>query len=115
MPDLLKVVIYGNSLPLAGIAVAIQDRPELQVTAIHSDNTDMMLQLNDLHPDVIIFDQDQGNLHPLITRFTPITGICVIGIDANNNQMSVWSGRKINVKSIFDLLQTIHRLSASEM
>jgi hypothetical protein len=113
MPTQPCVVIYGNTLALAGIAIAIQDRPEMRVVSMQVGGPGDAEALEALHPDVILFDQGQAGVQPYLTQLKHHAELYLIGVDANNNQMSVWSGRQMGAATIQDLLEMIGKLSGS--
>jgi hypothetical protein len=113
MPSLPCIVIYGNTLPLAGIAVALQGREDIQVISIPANCPDEMERLNDLHPDVVLFDLDQIGVHMIFSYLEPDARPVLMGVDANNNHLTVWSGREITVQTIPDLLQMIEGVTGA--
>jgi hypothetical protein len=114
MPKPRRVIVYGNTLALAGIAIALENRPDLQVvtvaeacpseTAPQSGEEDVFLDA-----DIAIFDAAQTDMPPLLARLPHRNNLLVIGLDANNNQMLVWSGQSSQAATIQDLVHVIER------
>jgi hypothetical protein len=104
--------MYGNTLALAGIAIALESHPDMQVvtvadtrptdTAARDGEADVLLDA-----DIAIFDIAQTDVPPLLARLPHRNNLLVIGLDANNNQMLVWSGISSRAATIQDLVHVI--------
>ncbi len=117
MPISRRVVVYGNTLALAGIALALQNRPDFQVVTIEIESADAAQQLDAACPDVIIFDlaQPDAREKPIFllsgkTRFYR-SDLLLLGVDANSNHILVWSGQMPQATTVQDLVQVIERQS----
>jgi DNA-binding NarL/FixJ family response regulator len=108
-----SVVIYGDSVVLAGIAAALAQRPDLQVVMLGPETTTMAQQLECVWPDVVIFDQGQTNVHSVLARLEQYRHVLAIGVEANSNQMVLWSSQSARVLSMQDLVQQILAPSGS--
>ena len=111
MPALPCVVIYGNTLALAGIAIAMRDRRDLQVVSLLAGGPGDEAILDSFHPDVILFDQSQAGVQLFLPRLKQHAGLVLIGVDANENLLSVWSGWQERALTIEDLLKTISKIT----
>lgn len=102
-----SVLIYGNTVVLAGIATALQQHPELQVVTLDIESVTIAQQLERVLPDVVIFDQGQTNAHAVLARLEQYNHVLAIGIEANSNQMVLWSSQSARALSMLDLVQAI--------
>jgi hypothetical protein len=114
LPKPRRVIVYGNTLALAGIAIALENRPDIQVVTVDEtrpSDTDPRDGEEDvfLDADIAIFDIAQTDVPPLLARLPQRNNLLVIGLDANSNQMLVWSGQSSQASTIQDLVQFIER------
>jgi len=116
------VVLYGNSLLIAGVEVSLRDQPGLDVVRIDATLPNVVQRLGALHPDVIIFDLTtppstlqlpSSNFHPPPSLLHEHPGIALIGLDLNSNKALVLSGQEHTVLAANDLAQVIQLLTRS--
>jgi hypothetical protein len=70
------VVLYGNSLLMAGMEISLRDQPGLDVVRIDTTLPDAAQRLSALQPNVVIFDLATPPSNPsttLGTGFQPPT------------------------------------------
>lgn len=101
----VKVVLYGDTLVLAGLRVSLAAYPEIEVR----DATDVPLDeqaLRTWQPDVVIVDEaaPPALLHQLST-LSP--GLLLVSIDSVTSQIIVFSARQVAVASIRELIEFI--------
>jgi DNA-binding NarL/FixJ family response regulator len=101
------VLIYGDTLVLAGIAVALEGRPELQVVTLDTASANMAQELERVMPDAVIFDQGQTNAQAVLARLESYDHVLAIGVQANSNQMVLWSSQSARALTMVDLVQAI--------
>jgi hypothetical protein len=104
MPKQTRVLLYGESLVLAGMEAILNREPSLEVIAraLISEN-----ELRAVQPDVIIYDTStlQPGFQFLLAQELP--DILLIGVNPENNQMQVWSSRTLYELSGDDLIAII--------
>ena len=103
------VIVYGNSLGLAGIAIALRNRPEFKVVTIEAEGAQAAEQLDAVSPDVIIFDLAQADA-PLRVRLQQRGARLVIGIDSNSDHLLLYSAQRSRAVTMQDLVQVIDTL-----
>jgi uncharacterized integral membrane protein len=113
MPTPRSVVIYGNTLALAGIAIALKRQPTWKVITLEIEEADLAQQLKAHSPDVIIFDQSQADAQTILACAEQRHDLLAIGIEANSDCMVLWSGHSNHVLTIQDLTQAIDALPDS--
>jgi hypothetical protein len=102
-----RVVVYGNSLNLAGIAASLKADARLEVICINPHAPNARQSLNELNPAVIAFDLSETNpdLDIILLRDQP--GLQLIGIDACSDKLLVLSSHSSQAHSVADLISVI--------
>ena len=106
MAELLKVLIYGESLLLAGLRPSLGAYPNLQVCALDGPPMDERA-LDVMQPNVIVFEVGaiQPDFHYRLTEKLP--ELLLVGIEAGTNEVMVWSGRQLRTLSTGELVERI--------
>ncbi len=110
MPTTRSIVIYGNTLALSGIAIALQRQPALKVITIEVDAAKLAQYLEHHSPNVIIFDASQTDAQTILSRAEQCHDLLAIGIEANSDRMLLWSGHSTRALTMQDLTQVIDGL-----
>ena len=113
MPTTRCIAVYGNTLALAGIALALKRHPALKVVTIEVEDANLAQQLAAHSPNVIIFDQGQTDAQTILTCAEQCNDLVAIGIEANSDRMLLWSGHSARALTIPDLIQAIDALPDS--
>ena len=101
-----RVVVFGNTLVLAGIQSSIAlDR---SCETIACDATATLQQLMALCPDVLVFELDTVTGEFLYTLSREIPGLLLIGIDPETNRATFWAGQEAIGFTTYDLTRAIH-------
>jgi hypothetical protein len=113
-----RVILYGDTLVLAGVRLSLEDNPAFEVITLEASNaarndlpTEKELpieqELLDLQPDVVIFDtssvQPQFHFDLIQCR----SGLQLIGIDPDRNRVLQWSGQHFAELSMPDLINVV--------
>ena len=107
MGKIPRVIVYGNSVALEGIASSLSLDPDSEVTG-HTMPIDRQ-ELCELHPDVVIFELDAVPPELLYALSKEIPGLLLIGIDPERDMAQLWSGRQAEGWTSQDLSQVIHQ------
>jgi len=108
VPEPRKVVLYGNSLFLAGVEASLTDRTGLEVSRLEANLPDVQERLNALGPDVVILDMAESNAEFALTILREHPGLPLIGLDlSKNNQVLVLSGQEREAFTAHDLTAVI--------
>lgn len=108
MPPPYRIVIYGNSISLAGIAVNCFNRPGFEIVSIDADDADAARQLQAAAPDVVIFDLT-ARAEAAIALLKSLPHVVCIGVDPASDQVLLLSGQHATALSIKDLVELIRR------
>lgn len=106
-----RVVLYGNSLVLAGIRASLVAHPCLDVIALEAPSADAAQELRSLCPAAVIFDIGGVQPDSPFLLGQEQTGLLLIGIDPISHQVLLWSGRHLGEASTQDLVQLIVKTS----
>ena len=105
----VRVVIFGNTLVLAGLQASLVACAGLEVRCIEELVADD--DLGALRPDVVIVDL--SSIRPTDFRLVAGTaaGLHIIGVDGDENRVLIWSGKAYPTSSLRDLLDLIGQYS----
>jgi hypothetical protein len=106
MQKQMRVILYGNTIILAGIHLSLAANPSLEVQVV--DTTQVSGQdLLALQPDVIIFDTHSilPEFHFNLIQQRP--ELQLIGIDPDMALVLVWSGRQVRAVASADLIEIL--------
>ena len=104
-----RVVVYGTSLNLAGIAASLKVETGLEVISVDAHAPNAIQRLNQLRPAVIAFDLADPNTSPDITILREQPGLLLIGIDPSSDELLVLFRRPQQVLSVADLVEVIQQ------
>ncbi len=105
-----RIIIYGNTLALAGITLALQRQSALKVMALEFDEANLAQQIKLHSPNVIIFDQSQTDVKSILTCTEHDRDLLAIGLEADDDRMTLWSEQSARALTMQDLVQTIEAL-----
>lgn len=113
------IVLYGDSVFLAGIALDLKSHPAMEVLTLAADSPKTAQRLAALRPDAIIYDlahvsgdciRSPGDwVIPLLSQ---CPGTRLIGLDAAADQALVVSGQWSAAASLQDLAALIEQVAA---
>ena len=114
MADIRKVVLYGNSVFMAGVEAGLKSRDEIEVIHIDASLPSAAQELDALNPAVVIFDLSSP---PTLKFGLPFIrehlGLPLIGLDVTSNTVLVLSCQQYTALTVDDLAQVIQgQLSA---
>jgi hypothetical protein len=104
-----RVVVYGNSLNMAGIVASLKADTTLEVLCVNlnSPNARQCLDENDLA--AIVFDLSDPHLRLDVTLLRDRPGLLLIGVDSSSEEMLVLSSQPAKALSMADLVSVIHQ------
>jgi hypothetical protein len=109
MPPSRRIVLYGNSIALAGIALNCAKQTGLEIVTIDTGDPAAAQRLQELATDVVIFDLAESRADLTISLLRERAGLLLLGVDPSRNEMLVLSGHPERVLSTQDLLQVVNR------
>jgi len=107
MAEQRKVVLYGNSLFMAGVEASLRDRDELNVIRIDATLPGAGQRLSAFCPDAIIFDLAAPHSEFVLPFLREHLGLPLIGLDVTSNTVIVLSSRQYTAQTADDLAQVI--------
>ena len=108
MPSGSCVVLYGNSVYLAGIKVQLEDDPALELITVETGLQDAIELIRAHQPCALLYDltMEQSNCPGSLLREQP--GLLLVGVDPSSDALLVLSSYPVQALSVADLLALIH-------
>ncbi len=108
MAEQQRVLVYGDSIVLAGVKASLSVSPDLELIALEELPADWVAILHELQPSAVIFDLGNRRLDfPLAVLQQ--SNLLLIGVDPDRNQVLLWSGQHLCGLSGQDLLGVIQK------
>ncbi len=104
-----RLVLYGNSVFLAGIKAQLEQVPALELIALEAAQTGMVDRMRACRPQAVLFDLTMGYPDFAVALLHEQPGLLLIGVDPNSNELLVLSGQQERAVAVADLLKVIHR------
>jgi DNA-binding NarL/FixJ family response regulator len=104
------VVLESDQLLNAGVQSFLSSQGYQQVHGVATRNEEtMVLEIERLHPDVIIMDEDnrEANLALLVPYMAGDRAIRTIIMNLHNNQISIYEQRQVLVQQLSDFLDVL--------
>lgn len=101
-----RVILYGKSIILGTIGASLRLYPELEIIPLAPPLPDFQA-LKALAPHVILYDIQATLPETALALLEACPGLLLIGVDPDQNETRVWSGRQLHALSIQDLVQVI--------
>jgi hypothetical protein len=105
-----KVLLYGNSLVLAGMEVSLLAYPSLFVMTLDISPEITPRDLCDLRPSVIIFDLATVAPDFPLSLLREQPELMLIGLDAAGDKLLLFSGQQAHTLTTDQLVQMIESL-----
>lgn len=105
MEKRLRILLYGDTLVLAGIQASLGSDPSLEV--IRPARLTSEQELYDLRPDVVIFDVATVQPELRYVLMQELHGLLLVGVDPETHQALVLSGQPVRALTTDDLLHVI--------
>ena len=102
-----RVVVYGNTVALAGIEASIHLDPGCEVIG-HAWPIDQQ-ELCKLQPDVVIFERDADRPEFPYALPKKLPRLLLIGIDPETNRAQLWCRQQVEGWTSQDLVQVIRQ------
>ena len=108
-----RVVVWGTSLNLAGIAASLKTNPTLEVIGVDPNTPASRQALDELAFAVIVFDRCEASNDLVASLLRERPGLLMIGVDPSSDEMLVLSGRPVQALSLSDLVNVIERQAST--
>jgi hypothetical protein len=102
-----RVVLYGNSVFLAGIRADLERDASLELIPIEAGDPDATDMVRACRPRALLFDlaAEQPRFEVMLRERSDLL---LIGVDASSDELLVLSSQPAKAWSISDLVQLIH-------
>ena len=101
-----RVILYGRSIILGTVGASLAPHPDLEILSLSPPLPDVEA-LEELAPDVILFDDALGRPKSLFALLRNHPKLLLVGINPENEQVKLWSSAEGKVLTADDLLQLI--------
>jgi hypothetical protein len=101
------VVLYGNSVFLAGIQADLQRRAELAVLTVEPDCPDTAARICALNPTAVLFDLAAAQPDFAIPLLRAWPDMLLIGVNSSSEEILVLSGQQVRAASMTELTHVI--------
>src|SRR4030066_132871 len=99
-----RVVLFGKSIILGTIGASLKRYPDLEIIPLSLPLPDSQV-IKDLAPHVILYDIESAHPDHALALLETYPELLLIGVNPDNNQVLVWSGRNLHELSTQDLVQ----------
>jgi hypothetical protein len=109
------LVLYGNSVFLAGIQTELErdHNLELELLTVEAGSPDATLLLRECKPCAVLFDLGMDQPSFVIPMLRELPGLLMIGVDASSDEMLVLTSHPVQALAVRDLVHLI--LEASQL
>jgi len=103
----MKVLLYGNSLFLAGVGAILKEHLDLDVIQVNMCLPDAEQHLLATRPDVVVFDLTAPHALRGIALLKGQPDLPLVGLNADDNTVLVLSARSYEPSTVSDLARVI--------
>lgn len=115
MEQKIRVVLYGDSLFLNGIAQSLEKGPALEVVHVQGGTQEASLQSAGAGACLLAFDNQETPLELMLDLFKTMPQLTLLALDPESDRLLVFSSQVSDARTIGDLLETIHRYGGEVM
>ena len=108
-----RVIVYGSSLNMAGVAVSLKADSHLEAMWVDPHSPNCRQYLSEHNPAAIVYDLNDPPPDVDIKLLREQPGVLLIGVDPDSNDMLVLSSRSQQALSMSDLVSTIRQQDAN--
>ncbi len=102
-----RLVLYGNSVFLAGIKAQLEHSAAFELITMEAMLTDVAERIHACRPQAMLFDLAMGYPDFAVALLHDQPGLLLIGVDPNSNELLVLSGQQEQALSTADLIQVV--------
>jgi len=103
------VVLYGNSVFLAGIRADLKGRTQFELLTIEADCPEAADSIRACRPAAVLFDLAAAHPDFAIPLLRERSGPLLIGVDPSSDEMLVLSSHPAQALSVADLVEVIQQ------
>jgi hypothetical protein len=105
--NITRVVVYGSSLYMAGLAASLKANASLDVIHILAGSPAFEPCRQALAPVALIFDLGEMSADLALSQLRACPGLMLIGVDAASEDILVLSGQRARAVTMNDMAQLI--------
>jgi hypothetical protein len=110
----IRVVLYGDSLFLHGIAGSLEGEPCLEVVRIQPGAPEALPTAAALDASLLVFDIHEASPELILTLFKKTPHLSLLALDPEGDRLMVLSGQASGARTIEDLMEVIQRHGEAE-
>ncbi len=107
------LVLYGDSVFLAGIKAALKGYDALEPITLESGRSGICGHIQEMNPRAVLFDRFTAEPDVVLRLLCDRPNLVVIGVNASSDEIVILSVRKEHVSSIAELVNVIGQRSDS--
>ncbi len=104
-----RLVLYGNSVFLAGIRAQLEHISTLELITMEAAPADMAVWVRACRPQAVLFDLAMGYPDFVVELLHEQPSLLLIGVDPSSNELLVLSSQQERAMAMEDLLKVIQR------
>jgi len=99
------VVLYGNSVFLAGIKAEFEREPGLELIVLDAGSPQAVASIREHQPRALLFDMAEGQPDFALALLREQPGLLLIGVDPASVALLVLSNQPTQVMNLADLIE----------
>ena len=99
------VVLYGNSVFLAGIKAELELDPGIELIAVDTGSTDVMERIRDHKPGALLCDLAEGQPDFAVALLREQPSLLLIGVDPSSDELLVLLNQPAQALNLSDLIE----------
>ncbi|OGO37937.1 MAG: hypothetical protein A2Z03_10400 [Chloroflexi bacterium RBG_16_56_8] len=104
-----RLVLYGRSLFLAGIAASFKEHPDLDVLLLDSNLPDAPQRANAMCPHTVIFELQTIDPSFALSFLQEHPGVILLGLDLASDKLVTLSSQQSTLYTMDDLMHVIEK------
>jgi len=109
-----RLVLYGDSVFLAGIKAELRQIPALELVTVEPGSAALADQIRSWNPCALLFDLAAAQSDFAITLLRENPNLLVIGVDPASADLLLLAGRSAQALSVAELFEVIQRERGGE-
>jgi hypothetical protein len=111
------LILYGNSVFLAGIKAEFENLLTLELVSMDAGSPDVAGQIRASSPCLVLFDLTEAQTASTLTELSSMTflrglpGLQLIGVDLSSDELLVLSSYPLPVYNLAELIKVIQYVS----
>jgi hypothetical protein len=110
----IRVVLYGDSLFLHGIARSLEGEPCLEVVRIQPGTPEALPPAAALDASLLVFDIHEASPELILTLFKKTPHLCLLALDPEDDRLIVLSSHASGAQTTGDLIEVIRKYGRVE-